>query len=311
MDNRLGKKLDEVIGDGRLCEEFLEDLLFRRRASANTVQAYGSDLKKFADYLSCERHTGATCCSRDDVLLFLSLCENVGESSRTRARRLSCLRRFFAFLENKGRIEESPVAGLKSAKIPMVLPHVISHDEMDALLEAGRHGSRTHRRNGMLLELMYATGLRISEAIRIRMEHLMLGDGAILVELGKGSKDRIVLIPPITRIHLEEYIRDIRPLILDTVHSSWVFPTSGGKPLDRQAAWRGIKELGREAGLKTSLHPHLLRHTCATHLLENGCDLLTVQALLGHADISTTEIYTHILEERKRKVFASAHPRAK
>jgi integrase/recombinase XerD len=162
----------------------------------------------------------------------------------------------------------------------------------------------------MLLELMYATGLRISEAVELRLEHVLPKESIIMVEKGKGGKGRIVVIPGTTKKHLDQYIDSVRPLILGEEASRWLFPTRSGKNIKRQAAWRDLKALGKRAGIETGIHPHLLRHTCATHLLENGCDLMTVQALLGHADISTTEIYTHILEERKRSVFKKAHPRS-
>jgi integrase/recombinase XerD len=306
-----GKRLSEALSDGRLAEEFLSDIAYRRRMSPNTVEAYRSDLRKFLAYLSEERSTSATKCDRKDVLSYLVACEREGDTARTRARRKSSLSGFFAFLKQKGRIDEIPLAGLKSVKLPEVLPKVLSREEMEALLEAGRKGGKIQRRAGMLLELMYATGVRISEAVGLRLEHLLLDEGVILVEQGKGGKGRMVLIPNITKEHLREYLSEVRLLILGGDSSGWVFPTTSGAALGRQSAWRNLRELGKEAGIETELHPHLLRHTCATHLLENGCDLITVQALLGHADISTTEIYTHILEERKRSVFARAHPRAR
>jgi integrase/recombinase XerD len=181
---------------------------------------------------------------------------------------------------------------------------------MDRLLVTGRVGGKARRRAGMLLEVIYATGLRVSEALQVKLQHLMLNDGALLVEGGKGGKSRIVLVPPRTCERVERYLEEVRPLILSGVRSPYLFPTRSGKAQSRQGAWRDLKELGRSAGIGRPLYPHLLRHTCATHLLESGCDLRTVQILLGHADISTTEIYTHVLEERKRQVFQAAHPRA-
>lgn len=223
---------------------------------------------------------------------------------------MSCLRGFFGFLKDKGRVYEVPAEGIKNTKVPEVLPKVLSRDEMAKLLRAGRAGEKIERRAGMLLELMYATGLRISEAVELRLEHVLLNESIILVEKGKGGKGRIVVIPATTKKQLQTYIDEVRPLILEGEASRWLFPTRSGQNIRRQAAWRDLKALGKKAEIKTEIHPHLLRHTCATHLLENGCDLITVQMLLGHADISTTEIYTHILEERKRSVFKKAHPRS-
>ena len=309
MSTASRKSLTDVVSDGRLADEYLNDLRFRRRVSANTVESYRSDLRKFLDFLSSDRGVSAIRCGRKDILSFIVRCEKDGDSPRTRARRMSCLRGFFEFVKNKGRVDDVPLEGLEGVKVPRALPKVLSGDEMERLLRTGHTGGRTQRRAGMLLELMYATGLRISEAIKLRLEHLLLEDAVILVEKGKGSKGRMVVIPDVTKGHLEEYIDEIRPLILGGAQSRWVFPSRTGRALTRQAAWRDLKALGRQAGIGTEINPHLLRHTCATHLLENGCDLMTVQMLLGHADISTTEIYTHVLEERKRAVFKKTHPR--
>jgi len=310
MSIEKGKSLTGVVMDGRLAEDYLSDLAFRRRVSPKTVDSYRSDLKKFLGFLSSRQRIGVIQCERKDILAFIVTCEREGDSTSTRARRMSSLRGFFGFLKDKGRIDEVPVAGLKNAKVPDVLPKVLRRDEMEKLLRTGRSGEKIERRAGMLLELMYATGLRISEAVELRLEHVLLNEGIILVEKGKGGKGRIAVIPGTTGKRLQEYIDEVRPLILGGQASRWLFPTRSGQNIRRQSAWRDLKALGKKAGIETEIHPHLLRHTCATHLLENGCDLMTVQALLGHADISTTEIYTHILEERKRSVFKKAHPRS-
>jgi len=310
MEDSRGAKLTEAIADGRLLGEYLDDLRYRRRLSPRTVQAYRADLGRFVRFMSEKRGVGATRCRRADVAAFLADCESTGQRASTRARRLSSLRGFFAFLKEKGRIDEDPVSGLRGSSIPRPLPDILTREQMERLLRAGMRGGKVERRAGMLVELMYATGLRVSEAVGLRVEHLLLDEAVILVQRGKGGKGRVVVAPPITLRHLREYLTEVLPLILEDSHSSQVFPTSSGRAMGRQAAWKDIKALGRAAGIETPLHPHVLRHTCATHLLENGCDLLTVQMLLGHADISTTEIYTHILEERKRSVFSSAHPRA-
>ncbi len=300
----------DALEDGRLCEDYLNDLAYRAQGSPSTVSSYRSDLKRFTHFLQSERKKSVTRCDRDDVLAFLADSRAKGESARTMARRLSCIKGFFAFLKDSGRVSESPAEGIKGSKIPEVLPKVLKEEEMQRVLRAGRTGETTQRRAGMLVELMYATGLRVSEAVTLRMEHLLLDEGVILVESGKGGKGRAVVVPPSTGKQLMSYLEEVRPIVLGGKACRWVFPTRNGKPLARQSAWKAIRSLGEKAGLKKELHPHLLRHTCATHLLEHGCDLITVQTLLGHADISTTEIYTHILEERKREVFKRAHPRS-
>ena len=302
--------LIQALSDGRLAQDFLDDLSYRRRASSLTVGAYKSDLKIFSGFL-LETGKSITSCSRDDIVEFLVACQGDGDSARTRSRRLSCLRSLYSFLKHEGRIDLNPVTGLQGTSIPAILPKVLSREEMTLLLQAGRTGGVGQRRAGMLLELLYATGIRISEAVNLRIEHVLLNEKLVLIESGKGAKGRAVILPDIVAENLEHYLTGVRSLILSGGHSPYVFPTRSGRALGRQSAWKSLLDLGKVAGIKTRLHPHLLRHTCATHLLENGCDLRTVQMLLGHANLSTTEIYTHVLEERKRKVFLNAHPRAR
>jgi integrase/recombinase XerD len=303
--------LDTRLSDGHLIGDYLDDLAYRRRAGSATVDAYKDDLEAFAKFMYEKKRGWLIKSSREDIVEFLAECKNENESPRTRARRLSTLRGFFSWLKQSGRIEESPVSGLKGAKPGVSLPEVFTNDEMEVLLNTGRSGGKGQRRAGMLLELLYAAGLRISEALNLKIEHVIFEQGTILVEQGKGSKGRVAMIPKGTIDRLKEYLTSVRPLIMPDGYSPYIFTTRSGKALSRQMAWKDLKELGRIAGIKSELHPHVLRHTCATHLLENGCDLRTVQLLLGHSDISTTEIYTHVIEERKRKVFYKSHPRAK
>jgi len=310
MSKSSPQSLDAYLSDGRVLEDYLGNLRYRRRASDKTVDSYRSDLEMFLSFLSSERNVNAGISKKEDIVEFLIDCKNRGERARTRARRLSSIKGFFSFLKEKGRIDSLPTNGLKGAKIPDILPKVLTRKDMYLLLGAGRKGTKTQRRTGMILELMYATGMRVSELVSIRMEHFVPDEDVILIEKGKGAKGRLVVLPPSTRQHLDDYISGARALILESGFSPWLFPTRSGKNIDRQSVWRNLKELGKIAGIKVEIHPHLLRHTCATHLLENGCDLITVQTLLGHSDISTTEIYTHVLEKRKRSVFRKAHPRA-
>jgi integrase/recombinase XerD len=311
MPDDLKRGLGLKLTDGRLVTEYLDDLAFRRRMSPATVDAYSNDLRLFAGFVHTEAKIALTECGTEEIIDFLSHCTESGDSPRSRARRLSCLKGFYSFLKRLGRVDDNPARRLTGASRSMTLPEVLSMDEMHDLLETGRTGGIARRRAGMLLELIYATGLRISEALGIRLEHVMPDSGFILVEKGKGSRARQVVVPPATLDRINAYLSEIRPLILDGGYSSFLFPTRSGKPLSRAMAWKDLRDLGRAAGISRSLHPHLLRHTCATHLLERGCDLRTVQILLGHAEISTTEIYTHIVEEHKRRVFLRAHPRAR
>ena len=298
------------LSESRLIEDFLDDLRFRRRLSENTVKAYRSDLRFFQAFLYDSARASLLHCSRDHVLSFLIHSAEKGESTRTRLRRLSSLRGFFAFLLHTGRRDSTPFAALRASSPSLTLPDVLSKSQIQLLLKTGRKGSKVQRRTGILLELMYAAGLRVSEAVKLKLENVRFDDSVIVVPEGKGGRGRICPIPPATLSRLKLYLDEVRPLILSGGYSPFLFPARTGRPLSRQSAWRDIKSLGRAAGLEIDLHPHLLRHTFATHLLENGCDLRTVQLLLGHSDISTTEIYTHVIEERKRRVFLQSHPRA-
>jgi integrase/recombinase XerD len=303
--------LDISLRDGRSLSDFLSDLQFRRRLSPRTIEAYKNDLEIFSDFLHNIIKKSFSGSTRDDIVAFFIECKADGDSARTRSRRLSALKTFFKYLNQTGRITQSPVHGLKGSSLPARLPEVLTTFEMQALLDEGLRGNKNQRRAGMLLELLYATGLRISEALNLKMQHIVFQEGTILVESGKGAKGRVAVMPPTTSDHLRQYIDEIRPLILESGYSPYVFPTKTGSALSRQAAWSDLRKLANATGIKTKLHPHLLRHTCATHLLDNGCDLRTVQLLLGHADISTTEIYTHVVESRKRRAFQQFHPRAK
>ncbi len=306
-------ELTEVLSDGRILEDFLDDLAFRKRSRPLTVQAYRRDLRKFFGFIESERKKRVIECMGEDVQEFISNCRKAEESPGTITRRLSSIRNLFGWLVRTGRIAESPVSGLKGLTRQRSLPKVLTREEMDRLITAGRSGTKINRRAGMMLELMYATGLRISEVVGLRMEHLLLDDEnpAILVIDGKGGKARMSPLPDRTIASMGEYLDEVRPLILSEANSHFVFPTVSGKRVSRQGAWKDLKSLGKAAGIETALYPHLLRHTCATHLLESGCDLITVQEILSHADISTTEIYTHILKKQKRQVFYKSHPRAK
>ena len=308
-----GKSLNRSISDRRIVRDFLDDLQFRKRASIETVDSYGRDISLLMDFIESEGIGGIELCESSKIEDFIRRCRDNGESRRTILRRVSGIRTFFDYLQQTGRIAQSPVAGIRLSSPPKSLPKVIPEEQMKKLLEMGKHGGKYQRRTGMLIELMYATGARISEAVSLRLENLLLDTDtpAILIREGKGGKPRISPLTKQTAENLSEYLDEVRPLILEGVPSPWVFPTRTGKPVARQTAWADIKQLGKLAGLAEKLHPHVLRHTCATHLLENGCDLRTVQLLLNHSDISSTEIYTHVLEERKRSVFQTAHPRAK
>ena len=302
-----------VIEDGRLQREFLEDLEFRRQLSAHTVNSYSSDLSKFQNYIHAAAKSELLRCTRDNVIDYIISLEKSGLSARSRSRNLSVLRSFFAYLRFKGKITANPLDGIHGPSLNKSLPEYLTIEEINLLLKAGLDGDKFQRRTGMLVELLYASGARISEALSLKIENVNLNAGLIIIESGKGAKARQSLLPPVTCSNLKHYMEEIRPLILsNAVHrTTCLFPSRSGAKMQRPNAWKDIKRLAKSVGIGDKVHPHVLRHSFATHLIENDCDIRSVQFLLGHADISTTEIYTHVIEEKKRKVFRDAHPRSR
>lgn len=276
-----------------------------RGLSANTLQAYRSDLQHFQLW---HNDRGGRLCGADsaDVLAFLGA--QGGRSVRTVARRLSALRRLFQYLVRTGRINTDPTAVVESPRLGRSLPNSLTESEVEALLQAPDLQLDSGVRDRAMLELLYATGLRVSELVGLRMEQVNLRQGVVRV-LGKGGKERLVPLGEEAVAWLERYVRTARPVLLRSLPSATLFPGNRGTPLTRQAFWHAIKRHALKAGIARNIYPHVLRHAFATHLLNHGADLRVVQMLLGHADISTTQIYTHVARERLKKLHAQHHPR--
>jgi len=299
-------------------EAFLEMVSAERGASPNTLEAYSRDLQDFASYLKTRR-IALDQASADHVRSYLASLEDLGLATSTRARRLSALKQFHKFLYTDGWRTEDPCLGLKGPGARRHLPTTLSETDVDALIEASHKRAAPDKddkpnvegiRLLCLIELLYASGLRISELVAMPLSAIM-GDPRLIMIKGKGGRERLVPVSPAARESLDEYlaIRE-RFLAKSDLNSSFLFPSRGkAGHLTRHRVAQLLKELAVEAGLEAkTISPHVLRHAFATHLLARGADLRSVQQMLGHADISTTQIYTHVLEERLKQAVKDHHP---
>ncbi len=287
---------------------FLSYLRVEKGLAQNTLQAYGRDLARFAAFLSA-RHRRPSEATREDVLDFLTELYHCGLDSRSVARYLVTLRNFFRFALAEGWTSVDPTLHLESPRIRRDLPAYLSIAQVRRLLEQPDR-SRPHGvRDRAMLELMYATGMRVSELLGLKTDDLDLAAGCVRCR-GKGNRERMIPLGREAARAVEEYLRNARPALLKGHSRAFLFVRLGGKPLSRVQFWRLVRRYGRQAGLSQALWPHRLRHSFATHLLERGADLRAVQTMLGHADISTTQVYTHVVRERLKQVYRAHHPRA-
>ncbi len=288
---------------------YLDYLAVEKGLAANTRSSYSGDLLKFLNYLKARGIYDWGQVRFSDIMGFLSQTQEQGLAPRSRARLLSALRGFFKFMIRDSHLRESPVANLTSPRLRRQLPVVLSIAEVECLLAQPKPNLPLGQRDVAMLELLYGTGLRVSELTSLTLGRVNLEVGFLIV-IGKGSKERIVPMGEAATEAVRHYILDSRLRLLRGRVSESLFVTNRGAPMTRQGFWKLLKKYGREAGLKKSLTPHILRHSFATHLLERGADLRSVQMMLGHADISTTQIYTHVARERLREVHKKYHPRA-
>jgi integrase/recombinase XerD len=277
--------------------------------SANTVAAYQRDLAKF-NVFAQKRKLGLEGVKRDDLVDFLASLYREKLESRTVARHLVTLRNFFRFAQVQELIAADPSLNLESPKIRRTLPGYLRLEEVERLLTQPDAKTALGLRDRAMLEVLYSTGLRVSELIGLRVTDLDSKVGCIRC-IGKGDKERIVPAGRKALGMVEKYLRDGRPKLLGKgVSSQALFVNRRGGSLSRVGVWKILSAYGRRAGLRVALTPHMLRHSFATHLLERGADLRSVQLMLGHADISTTQIYTHVVEERLKQIYKAHHPRA-
>ena len=287
---------------------FLNYLTVEKGLSTNTLEAYGRDLARYLDFLEKEGidHPGSV--TPPVVLRFLAHLKGGGLAPRSRARALVALRVFHKFLLAEKITENNPTARVEAPKSLNPLPHALSPGEVDRLLEAPRGESPFDLRDRAMLELLYATGLRVSELVGLKIGDLQL-DVGYLRAFGKRHKQRVVPMGEAALAVLERYLGTGRSFLDRGEGGEVLFLNRDGRGLTRQGFWKIIKRRAREAGILKKVTPHTLRHSFATHLLENGADLRSVQTMLGHADISTTQIYTHVTRERLRKIHEQFHPR--
>ena len=294
------------LGIDILSDRFINYLRIERGLADNTIQSYSRDISGFLSYLE-KRGISPLDLSRDHVTKYIGLLRS-RMSERSVARNQSSIKMFYRFLVSEGEIKESPVRLLESVKLPRKLPEILNHDEVDLLLSKPDISTTLGLRDKAMLELLYATGLRVSELINLRVININMEAGFVR-SLGKGSKERMIPMGEKARIALQEYISQGRESFLKKGNSSYLFLNSRGKRLSRQGFWKIIKKYGIIANISKKITPHRLRHSFASHLLEGGADLRSVQIMLGHADISTTQIYTHVTRERLKKVHEKYHPR--
>ncbi|MGV8073529.1 MAG: site-specific tyrosine recombinase XerD [Syntrophobacteraceae bacterium] len=290
-----------------LLDLFMAYLSIERGLSANTLAAYGSDLQEMSRYMKTLQLAHWDEISRDHILSYFELLGS-SISQRSKARRLAAMRSFFKYLEHEGKIRENPCSRVRFPKFNASLPKFLSASEVEALLNKPDTTLPLGRRDKAMLELFYAAGLRVSELTEIRTEQVHLEAGYLVIR-GKGDKERLVPIGEIAVDALNGYLTHARQKLLKKGFPRELFLNRNGQKLTRQGVWKIIKHYAAEAGIRQNLTPHMLRHSFATHLLENGADLRSLQVLLGHADISTTQIYTHIAGKRLKEIHGKFHPR--
>jgi len=291
----------------RVIDAYIIYLRDVRRMSPNTVESYARDLTALAEFAE-KRETAVESMARRDLEAFVRGLMSKGLSPRSVARTVASVRGFFKFLAIERKLDESPAADLKAPRAWPALPKFLDMDEVDRLLAAPDASTPRGLRDQALLEVLYASGMRVSELVALRPGDLNLENG-YLTCIGKGDKQRIVPVGQEAADWLQRYMRDGRPALLRKRASPWLFVNARGGSLSRVGFWKILKGYGIQAGITRELSPHMLRHSFATHLLERGADLRAIQVMLGHADLSTTQIYTHVLEARLKAVYDRYHPR--
>jgi len=295
-------------GDPAAIEAFADALWMERGLSRNTLSAYQSDLRKVAAWLAAERGRDLRGARREDLLDFLAGESQRGSKPRSSARLLSCLRQFYQYGLREGWRKDDPSARIDAPRLGRPLPKSLTEREVEALLAAPDTGAPQGFRDRCMLEVLYATGLRVSELVGLRPEQLSLTQGLVRVT-GKGGKERLVPLGEEALSWLQRFLGGPRRDLLNGRLCPELFPTRRGSGMTRQAFWYLIKRHAMRAGIGKPLSPHTLRHAFATHLLNHGADLRVVQMLLGHSDLSTTQIYTHVARERLKNLHQVHHPR--
>lgn len=293
--------------DSYYLQPFLDSLWLESGLSKNTVEAYKRDLVAFSTWLAGS-DIDLSAATRQDILRYQSVRMREGRKVRSEARLLSSLRRFYRYLCREEVRDSDPTAQIESPRLGKPLPSSLTEDEVELLLAQPDVTVAIGLRDRTMLEVLYATGLRVSELIALTFEQLNMRQGLIRC-IGKGNKERLVPLGEVALDWLQDYLLESRPLLLNGRLSDDLFPTTRGKAMTRQAFWYLIKRYASLSEIEKELSPHTLRHAFATHLLNHGADLRVVQLLLGHSDLSTTQIYTHVAKERLKGIHSQHHPR--
>lgn len=289
---------------------FLEYLTVELGLSANTRQAYERDLRLFSKTLGFKNSDALVNVSREQITGYMTQLKEKGLAAATIARKLAAIKAFYRFMTAEGYMDTNPAEVVEAGTKGIKLPRVLSEDEVVRLLNQPDITTSEGFRDRTMLEVLYATGMRVSELINLTLERVDL-NMKYIIAFGKGSKERIVPLGSVAAEFLQQYLEKVRPKLTHAGrNTNIVFLAFGGHELTRQRFWQIIRAYGRKANINKALTPHILRHSFATHLLDNGADMRSVQELLGHSDISTTQIYTHLTNKRLRDIYAKAHPRA-
>jgi len=290
-------------------DNFFNYLMVEKGLSKNTIASYSRDLQKFINYLEKNNRADVSRVTNLEIISFLVEVKSQGLSSKSTGRNLSAVRMFFKFLVQEGYLDVDPSINIESPKIRPSLPSVLSIAEVDSLLSQPDVKTTRGLRDRAMLELLYATGVRVSELVNLKLTSINLEVGYIIA-FGKGSKERIIPLGDTAKHYLKEYLAIARPKYAKGMVNSFLMLNPSGKKFSREGFWKMLKRYALKAGINKKLSPHTLRHSFATHLLERGADLRSVQIMLGHVDIATTQIYTHITQERLKKIHKQYHPRA-
>jgi integrase/recombinase XerD len=290
-----------------LIDRFLDAIWMERGLSENTLGAYRADLLALNQRLE-RQSVSLVEAARADILAYIAWRAENGAKPRSTARQLSSFRRFYRYLLREGVIGEDPTANIAMPKIGRALPQSLTEEEVDALLAAPNVAEPLGHRDRTMLEVLYATGVRVSELINLKLTQINLNQGVLRI-IGKGDRERLIPLGDEAQDWIREFLDGPRVEILLERQTDYLFPTRRGDRMTRQAFWHIIKRYAKKAGVTKKLSPHTVRHAFATHLLNNGADLRVVQLLLGHSDVSTTQIYTHVARERMKELHSRHHPR--
>lgn len=299
--------MNDVSQDNPVIDSYLDAVWMEKGLSQNTLSSYRRDLQQFDQW--CGAASRALLSVRKaDIESYLADRMKRRQSARSTARLLSCLRGFYQWQLRENRISEDPSHGISAPKLPRPLPKTLTEAEVEALLAAPDTRDELELRDRAMLELLYASGLRVTELVSLKLGQVSMSQGVVRV-MGKGSKERLVPMGEEALSWLQRYLRESRPTLLGAVPSDVLFPSRRGSQMTRQTFWHRIKRFAQRAGIEKHLSPHTLRHAFATHLVNHGADLRVVQLLLGHSDLSTTQIYTHVARARLKELHAEHHPR--